>query len=182
MFTIITSFSAFLSLLVAFFKDYLKVNKMWPRKHEQVVADSISVTALLIGMVNSIPYLLLVTFVYKDWLVTARTLSDIVRVFLTLLIAIGFWVHTNQGISIWTLFLRAINIGKRKPHYEIILVPQEDGHITKVKARYPNLSLTLRRGGQVFVVDNCNSLKKVKSISQQYQDLGLYVTYLEVAS
>lgn len=182
MFAIITNFSASLSLLVAFFKDYLKINKMWPRKHEQAVADSISITALLIGMVNSIPYLLLVTFIYKDWLVTARTLSDIVRAFLTLLIAIGLWVHANQGVPIWTLFLRSINIGKQKNLYEIILVPQDDNHISKVKAQYPDLSLVSRRGGQVFVVEICDSLKKVALISQKYNDLGLYVSYLEIAS
>ncbi len=180
MLTAITNFGAFLGLLLAIFKDYLKINKMWLRKHEQSVANSISITALLIGLMNSLPYLFLVMFVYKDWLVTARTLSDMVRVILTLFIAIGFWVHANQGVPIWTLFLRTLNLKKEKICYELVLVPQNDEHIAKVNALYPSLTLVARRGGQVFVAETCDSQKEVDRLSQKYQDLGLYITCLEV--
>lgn len=182
MFSFIANFGAFLGLMLAIFKDYLKINKMWPRKHEQAVADSISITALLIGMTNSIPYLVLVMFVYKDWLVTARTLSDMVRAFVTLFIAIGLWVQTNKGMSVWALFLRTFNIKKEKKIYEIILVPQDDNQIATVNDQYPALNLVARRGGQVFVAEICNSRQEIEPLSKKYQTLGLYVTALEVSA
>ena len=173
-----TYLAAFVGLLIAIFKDYLKVNKIWVRKSEQVVADSISITALIIGLLNSLPYLVLVLFVYKDWLVTLRTLSDIVRALVTLLIGIGFWVGANRGIPVRNLFLQALNFGSNQKHrYEMMVVPHNEAQMTAVRERNPDLTLVSRRGGQVFVFELDASPKNVSNVIQEYQDLGLYVTY-----
>ncbi len=174
----ITYISAFIGLLISVFKDYLKVNKIWVRKSEQVVADSISISAIIIGMLNAVPYLFLVLFVYKDWLVTVRTLSDVFRAFATLLIGIGYWVETNHGRPAWNLFLQALKLGPyQKRRYEIMLVPHNQTQIAAVNERRPDLPLVSRHGGRVFVFDLHTTRKNVKNISKEYQALGLYVSH-----
>lgn len=181
MFTIITNFGAFLGLLIAIFKDYLKGSKLWPRKHEAVVAKSISITAVIIGLTNTIPYLLLVGFVYHDWLVTLRTLSGMLLALITLLIGLGFWMRGNENIPIWTLLLQTLKIGNAKSTYEVLLVPQNDMQIAEVQQKYPQFLLVSRCGGKAFVTENCKSLKEVEIVQGKYHDLGLYVTYIEAA-
>ena len=179
MLTDLTFLGAAFGLALAIFKDYLKINKMWPRKHEQAVADSVSITALLIGFTNAIPYLLLVSFVYNDWLVTARTVSDLVRAFLTLLIAIGFWVHANQGKSPWKLFWEAVKVGKRDSKlFEVIAVPQNEAQIGIIQQNFPHLLLVQRRGGQVFLVDTGIKLDQYERAGDPLQEYGLYVTLI----
>ena len=173
-----TNISAFFGLLLAIFKDYLKVNKMWPRKQKRAVADSISITASLIGLANSIPYLLLVLFVYHDWLVSVRTISNLFREILTLLIGIGFWLPINRGRPFAQLFFSSVKGGKGKEHLEVVIVPQNEDQIRLMQETHPELMLVSRQGGQVFVVSACQSRKKAESIGSPLREEGFYVTHI----
>ena len=55
-------------LAFAFVVTYLKVNKVWIRRYDRNVADSISVTAVVLGLVfNPLPTFIKFTFVEPDF-------------------------------------------------------------------------------------------------------------------
>ena len=86
---------------------YLNVNKVWNRKHERVVAESISTGGRSIAIAVAIPFIL--NFVLKrDY----RTLASYLILFFNdavfFLVSIGFWVRDGKRIRIWQKFLRAL--------------------------------------------------------------------------
>ena len=46
---------------------YLTANKVWSRKHERVVAESISVVAQLIGAATALPFMLKYVLIDQDY-------------------------------------------------------------------------------------------------------------------
>ena len=69
-------------------KTYLTANKIWSRKHEQVVSESVSVSAQLIGIVTTVPFLVKYTLIDADFMSLANmsiklTLAPLVPVLLT---------------------------------------------------------------------------------------------------
>ena len=173
-----TNLSVVLGLALALFKDYLNISKMWPRKQKTAVAESISITASIIGLVSTLPYLVLVMFVYHDWLVSVRTISTLSREFLTLLIGIGLWLPINQGRPLWQTFTKALKRGRETQHVEVVIVPQSETQIECVRETYPEFEFTTRQGGQIFVVSTCPSPEKAEEISEPIREQGFYVTHI----
>jgi hypothetical protein len=86
---------------------YLNINKIWSRKHETIVAESISVGAKTLGM--SIAVIFIFNFLMK------RDYGSLISYFLFLvsdiiffLIGLGFWVRKGKKLGIWSKFFRAL--------------------------------------------------------------------------
>lgn len=53
-------------------KTYLTANKIWSRKHKKEVSESVSVSAQLIGIVTSLPFLIKYTVIDGDFMSLAK--------------------------------------------------------------------------------------------------------------
>ncbi|HEY9614514.1 hypothetical protein [Allocoleopsis sp.] len=110
---ILLQWSIYLSVAINAIVVYLNINKMWSRKQEPVVADSISVAAQLISFVTIIPFLINYSLKgnYGDALY--QFLWFVYTGFL-IITGIGFWVKEHRYLGIWQKLIRAVNQDKNE--------------------------------------------------------------------
>jgi hypothetical protein len=96
-----------LSLGLAALQIYLSVNKLWSRKHERVVAASISVYGELVGL---IPLALLTLSFLLDgqWEGVVDGVLWLTAGTVTLAIGSGLWVEGHRGRGFWRLLREAM--------------------------------------------------------------------------
>ncbi|MBW2496360.1 MAG: TerB family tellurite resistance protein, partial [Deltaproteobacteria bacterium] len=64
--------------------------------------------------------------------------------------------------------------------HEVVIVPQNEEQIAKVKALFPGIEATLLQGGSVYSVGRFFSSKFADSICEKYVALGFFTTRIEV--
>lgn len=100
-----------IALALIFVEAYLTVNKIWIRKHEKVVSESISVSAQLLALATGIPFVAL--YVIEGAYEGAVGDSVFILVNLVMImIGIGFWVEGRRGLGFWTNFRKALRLEK----------------------------------------------------------------------
>lgn len=93
-------FWARLSLVLIVVEAYLTVNKIWIRKHEAVVAESVSVSAQLLALITGLPFVAL----YVNEGAYEGAIGDGIFLLVNLAmiaIGIGFWVEGRRGLGFW---------------------------------------------------------------------------------
>jgi len=99
----------------AFVVTYLKVNKVWIRRFDRNVADSISVTAVVLGLVfNTLPNWVKFTFIDVDWGQSGRESIKLLAAVVFFAIGIGFWARRDQRRGILSLIRRAFKLEARE--------------------------------------------------------------------
>ncbi len=88
---------------------YLKVNKLWARKHIRDVAESISVAAALLSLLTTLPFLLKFVIVDHDYVAAAKFALSLVVFFVFFFVGIGFWVQDEDRTSFWQKIRQALS-------------------------------------------------------------------------
>jgi hypothetical protein len=91
---------------------YLVANKIWSRKHERVVAESVSVSAQLISAMTMLPFLIKYIAIDGDHMSFWNMAIRLVLALLYLAIGVGFWVKVSGRDSFWTKIKRALKLEK----------------------------------------------------------------------
>lgn len=104
---------AYISVIMSLTEVYLKINKLWTRKHEEAVAESISVTAECIGLLPGIIYSLNYFF-ERQWQGMLDELSYIVLGVVSIAIGIKIWVEGERKKGLWRLFKQAFKQDKEE--------------------------------------------------------------------
>ncbi len=99
---------AIIGLLISVIISYLKVNKLWARRHIKEVAESISVVAALLSLFTTLPFLIKFVVIDKDYLAAGKFLLSLLVFFVFLLVGIGYWVRRQENPGLWRLLRRAI--------------------------------------------------------------------------
>lgn len=99
--------SIYLSVMTTTIVVYLSINKMWSRKHEPVVAGSISVAAQLISFITIIPFLIDYSLKGKYEDAIYQFLWIVYTAFL-ILTGIGFWVKERRYVGVWQKLLKSL--------------------------------------------------------------------------
>ena len=97
------------SLVVAGLQVYLILNKLWIRKHEQAVAESISIMGESLGLVP-LAVLSLNYAVNGYWEGVADSMIWIVAGIVTIVIGTGRWVEGKRQRSFWALIREALRL------------------------------------------------------------------------
>jgi hypothetical protein len=102
-----------IALLLIFVEAYLTVNKIWIRKHEQVVSESVSVSAQLLALATGIPFIALYVMegAYEG------AIGDGVFLLVNLImimIGIGFWVEGRRKLGLWANLKKAMRLEKNE--------------------------------------------------------------------
>lgn len=87
--------------------SYLSINKMWTRKHDPLVAESISPIAIGMGLFVSLPFVLNYTL-QNDWRAALAYFFRLIFFIVFFLVSIGFWVKDRRHKGIWQKFLKAL--------------------------------------------------------------------------
>ncbi|MBM2814013.1 MAG: hypothetical protein HW421_775 [Ignavibacteria bacterium] len=107
------------SLIISIIFIYLKINKIWKRKHELEVADSQSLIGLGIYIVNCILWVSYYIFVTSD---TKSMLDTTIYIFegtIFFIIGTGIFVKGQRGQRIWHLIIRSLRLERKEADYLI---------------------------------------------------------------
>lgn len=103
-----------ISLLVSTVTTYLVINKLWSRKGHKEVAESISISAALLGLFTGVPFLVQFAFIDHRWAATGSATLGILKGMVYILVGAGIWVQENRGVGFFSLFVRALNLERKE--------------------------------------------------------------------
>lgn len=111
--TIMEEFRAFIriltmaSLVLAAAQVYLTINKLWTRKHERVVAESVSIFGELVGLIPLF-FLTLSYILDGQWEGVVDGALWLFAGAITIAIGTGMWVVGKRGRGFWSLMRDAM--------------------------------------------------------------------------
>lgn len=111
MFKSFVSAMAYASLGFSFAAAYLKVNKLWKRKHISEVANSVSIVGNALDIIPLTFFALNFMFV-AQWQGLIDSFLWIVAGVVTVLIGSGLWVQENRHKSFWRRVAEALKLEK----------------------------------------------------------------------
>ncbi len=148
---------AIIAAILSFFQIYFIINKLWKRKHEKIVAESISISAMFISIFingffaiknmggDNIPQL----SANIMW-ISASVISAV--------IGVGLYVSTNREVGFLRLLLRALNMERK-----------EAGDLAMVFFKPSGAAKIIEILGRIAMVDN-DLDKKEREFIQGFAD------------
>jgi hypothetical protein len=100
--------AALLGLAVSTIISYLKVNKLWARRHIKEVAESISVAAALLSLLTTVPFMVKFLVIDQDYVAAGKFLLSLAVFVVFFLVGIGVWVKREEKIGLWKMLRRAL--------------------------------------------------------------------------
>ena len=105
------SIMAYASLGFSFAAAYLKINKVWKRKHIEEVANSVSIMGNVFDVIPKTFFALNFFFV-AQWQGLIDSVLWIFAGVVSVLIGSGLWVQGNRGKSFWTRLKESLKLEK----------------------------------------------------------------------
>lgn len=106
-------------ILISLVQVYLRINKIWKRKHEKEVADSQSIAGLSLLFFNCLVWLLDYIVVEKDYRSVVDTSIMIVETSAFLLVSTGLWVKGRGRIGLMASIKQALRLERKEANYLI---------------------------------------------------------------
>jgi hypothetical protein len=93
---------------------YLTVNKLWKRKHEKPVAESISIMAYTLALMVHGPFMCKFIFINADPFAATNESLQIIAYIVVIAIGTGLWVKENKNISFFKLLMKALHMERKE--------------------------------------------------------------------
>lgn len=161
----VSNWLAYIAAILTLFQIYFIINKLWTRKHERVVAESISMSAMFISiLINSL-------FIFKNIMddgipqLAANLLWVSGSVIITV-IGVGFWVSGNKQKGFFTLLKLAIRLERR-----------EAGDLAKAFFRPHGAEKIIDILAQVAMIDDELHEKEIAFIETFAKEWGIEVDW-----
>jgi len=103
-----------LSVVLAAVSNYLIINKLWSRRMKKDVAESVSISAALLGLATGFPFLIQFVLVDHNWAAAGKAGIGIVPGIVFVLVGAGLWVAEFRGQSFLGLFSRALKLEREE--------------------------------------------------------------------
>ncbi len=104
---------AYVSVAFMAIEIYLTLNKLWKRKHERVVAESISISAKFFSLLPLVVFTI-------DYIMSGKAASIISNlliiffIFVQIAIGAGTWVAEEKNKSFWALLKQALSLESKE--------------------------------------------------------------------
>ncbi len=105
------SIMAFASLGFSIAAAYLKINKIWKRKHIEEVANSVSIMGNVFDIIPKMFFSLNFFFI-AQWQGLIDSMLWMSAGVISVLIGSGAWVQANRGKSFWTRLKESLKLEK----------------------------------------------------------------------
>uniref|UniRef100_UPI0040562BF8 hypothetical protein n=1 Tax=Candidatus Electrothrix sp. TaxID=2170559 RepID=UPI0040562BF8 len=178
-FRIIMKFMAYGAVAFSLSEAYLSLNKLWKRKHEKVVAESISISAVSIGLFSSMVYSIDLT-INRAWPSFIDALIWLVFGLFELFVAIGFWVTGERRSALWKMMKKTYH-QERKEIGELaqsVIQPSHKKVILDILIQFSMLDNKLAKAEKVFIQEFANrwnidlDWQQIKQDCQQKENHG----------
>ena len=123
-----------LSVVIAAVSNYLIINKLWSRRTKRDVAESISISAALLGLATGFPFLIEFMFVNHNWAAAGKTAIGILTGLVFVLVGTGLWVSEFRGQGFLRLFTQALNLERKESAdlLKVLVQPAGADHLIRV--------------------------------------------------
>ena len=159
---------AFASLGITVTRLYLKSNKLWMRKHEKSVAESISVTAELLGLLPE--SILVLNFILeRQWQGMISSLLYISLGVFYILIGIKLWVKGERKKGFLRLFIQAFQQEKA-----------EAGNLAKSFLKPSGAKIVINLLCQIALIDDVLDPREKKFIQSFADNWDIYFDWDEL--
>ncbi len=102
-----------ISVVLTAVQEYLVVNKLWTRKHEKNIAESISVLSISLGSMVSVSFLAK-AILLGQFSILLSCMVKLISYTTRFSVGIGVWVKENRGQNVWKLVLKAFNLERKE--------------------------------------------------------------------
>ncbi len=103
-----------LSVVIAAVSNYLIINKLWSRRMKKDVAESISISAALLGLATGLPFLIQFVLVDQNWAAAGKAGIGLLTGIVFVTVGTGLWVTEFKGQGFFHLFARALNLERKE--------------------------------------------------------------------
>lgn len=166
----VVSALAFASLGFALVEVYLSANKLWTRKHETEVAESISVAAEIIGVVPGIIYSLNY-MLQRQWQGMLDSLLYLGLGLFYIVVGVKFWVEGERRKGLWRLLKQALKQDK-----------QEAGNLAKSFLKPSGANTILKIFAQIAMIDEDLEPREKEFIQSFADNWNIDVNWEELTS
>jgi hypothetical protein len=94
--------------------NYLIINKLWKRRMVRDVAESVSIAAALLGLFNTIPFLIMFMLINQNPAAAAKSAISVLTGIVFVLVGSGLWVLELRERGFRQLFIRALRLERRE--------------------------------------------------------------------
>lgn len=164
----VNDYLGLLAAILSFFQVYFIINKLWKRKHELVVAESISISAMFISLIInfSFGFQNLTDGAYSR---LSNNLLWIITSAISLLIGVGLFVNSNKGVNFFRLLVRALNLER-----------SEAGDLAKAFFQPSAADKILDILGRLAMIDNDLDEKERQYIQKFADDWSIDIDWDEI--
>lgn len=99
-----------ISVVVAAVSNYLIINKLWSRRDRKEVAESISISAALLGLATGVPFLIQFLVIDQSPAPAIKQAIGLVTAFVFISIGSGLWVSEYRGQGFMRLLAKALKL------------------------------------------------------------------------
>ncbi|MFC2131262.1 hypothetical protein ACFLSQ_07495 [Bacteroidota bacterium] len=105
------------AVVITAVRMYFTINKLWKRKNDQEVCNSISIFAYSLAILVHVPYMIKFAVIENDYVPALNDAINIGAYAVIVLIGTGFWVRANRRRGFFGLIKRALRLeGKESGH------------------------------------------------------------------
>jgi len=102
-----------LAALLSFIQIYFIINKLWKRKHEVIVAESISISAMFISLFINV-FFAIKNISVGGYAQLSGNFLWVLASTVSLLVGMGLYVNANKGTGFFRLLLKALNMERKE--------------------------------------------------------------------
>jgi len=110
---VITSLAIF-GLAISAVIAYLKINKLWARRHIKEVAESVSVAAALLSLFTTLPFLIKFLVIDQDYVAAGKFVLSLLVFAVFFLVGIGLWVRSTESRGFWSAMRYALRTEQKE--------------------------------------------------------------------
>jgi hypothetical protein len=113
-FLVVLEFLVAVAVGITAIRMYLTVNKMWRRKHEKSVSESISIFAYFLAIMVHLPFMFKFLFIDKNIMPALNDALSIGGYSIIIIIGTGLWVKENRNVNFFKLLLKALHLERKE--------------------------------------------------------------------
>jgi hypothetical protein len=142
------------AVIITAVRMYFTINKLWKRKSDQEVCNSISIFAYVLAISVHTPFMIKFAFIDKNYVMATNDAIQVLSYLLVILIGTGFWVRANKRTGFLTLVKKALRLESK-----------ESGHLMKSLIRPSGAKEIIEILKKIARLDNELSDSEVKIIN-----------------
>ncbi|MFH1050467.1 MAG: hypothetical protein V1779_05990 [bacterium] len=156
------------AVIITAVRMYFTVNKLWKRKSDQEVCNSISIFAYVLALAVHTPFMIKFALIDKNYVMATNDGLQVLAYILVIIIGTGFWVRANKRTGFFTLVKKSLRLESK-----------ESGHLMKSLIRPSGAQEIIDILRKIARLDNDLSESEIKIIKDFAKNWDIEISSME---